>query len=167
LVFWGYCEDELAHSVQGSTTFGPFDAVCALTFVISCIVMLVAGIRSLGCRSRAFFILFVVAAVLLHIVLVVGFGGWLHHYHMGFVIACCCTFASPLSRIMFVKCVAIMIEGIAFWGADPLLGDADQDSREDDGWTVSRVLSSVLCIATVACVIVIQCTRCRRTLDTE
>ena len=128
-LFWKNCEDFMAHSLSADSTFGLFDIFLASATMLTLIIHTCEGLPSLRrCFQRLsqkmgissgdqnpelFLSLSGQRNYLIYLCLLVFFHGGLffafpetvhaHHYWVGFVVASCCIFWSPLSRLLLLK----------------------------------------------------------------
>ncbi|CAE7218640.1 unnamed protein product [Symbiodinium natans] len=80
-----------------------------------------------------------------------------HHYWLGVVVASCCIFPTPLSRLMLLKSVMMAIDGIGVWGADAIVGKDDGNMSESDA-----DYRLMLCVLVVGAFALAVCVNLRR-----
>eukprot|EP00929_Paragymnodinium_shiwhaense_P076898 TRINITY_DN39586_c0_g1_i1.p1 TRINITY_DN39586_c0_g1~~TRINITY_DN39586_c0_g1_i1.p1 ORF type:complete len:373 (-),score=46.95 TRINITY_DN39586_c0_g1_i1:105-1223(-) len=79
-----------------------------------------------------------------------GFDSHLHHYHNGACVAMFCAFPNTASRLMVVKSLILLVEGIAIWSADPVLSSEGGDGQLGTSPTFSVVLFGLVYITLLA-----------------
>ncbi|CAE7656086.1 unnamed protein product [Symbiodinium sp. CCMP2456] len=166
---WDSCEDFMAHSVSVGSTFGAFDVFVALTTVLTLVIHTCEGLPSLRRCFQKFcetmgrptatnpelymtasgqrnYLLYMSLLTVFHVGLFLAFADDVHahHYWMGFVVASCCIFPTPLSRLMLLKSVMMAIDGIGVWGADAIVGEDEGGMSESDA-----DLRLILCVLVV------------------
>jgi len=84
--------------------------------------------------------------------IVIGVGGYvghLHHYHNGMILGLFCGLPHFCARLTLIYCVTQLAEGIAVWGADPVLMKEGDSAHQQEGVGLSAVLFGLLYVALV------------------
>jgi len=89
----------------------------------------------LNFRGQRHYLIYLLLVILFHGFLVVVFSEdfHMHHYWVGVIVASGCIFPTPLSRLLMLKSVMMVIDGIGVWGADAIIGKDHGGMSEGDG----------------------------------
>ena len=138
--FWENCEDFMAHSLSAGSTFGFFDLFLASATLLTLVIHTCEGLpvlrrcfqqlsHSMGAAAgqqnpelylsasgQRNYLIYLALLIAFHVALVLVFPDEIHahHYWVGFVVASCCIFPSPLSRLLLLKSVTWRIGRCSF-----------------------------------------------------
>ena len=121
--FWLECDTFMAHSLSAGSSFGLYDLYIATATLLSVLMVICEGLPSsrkclgklskasaapelyLNYRGQRNYLIFLSLLLFGHGLAYVCFPNdfHLHHYWMGFLLATCCIFPTPLSRLLLLK----------------------------------------------------------------